>query len=210
MKRVSFPITLNLAGIPVVVVGGGKVGRRKALAAHEAGAIVRVVALEPRPGETPAEIEWLTEPYHARHLDGGMLVFAAAPTAVNKFVVADATTRQLWVCDSANPSRGNFTMPAVGRVGAVSVAVDTSGAAPALARRLRDKIVEELDPAIADWTEILAEMRGVVLEQVASADVRRALFTDFADWLWLERVKREGVAATREAMRQAVVEACRG
>ena len=207
VPRRAFPVGLDLTGRRVVVVGGGPVGRRKAAAARDAGAIVRVVAPEPRPAEVAAEIEWVSEPYQSRHLEGQMLVFAAATTAVNAFVVADATARQLWVCDSADPARGTFTTPAVGARGSVTVAVDTAGAAPALARRLRDRIVEQLAPAIADWAELLAEVRGVVLAKVTDARLRRALLTDFADWPWLERLQRDGLDATRRAMRQAVDEA---
>ncbi len=207
VPRRAFPVGLDLTGRRVVVVGGGPVGRRKAVAARTAGAVVRVVAPEPRPADIAADIEWVSEPYQSRHLEGQMLVFAAATTAVNAFVVADATARQLWVCDSADPARGTFTTPAVGARGSVTVAVDTAGAAPALARRLRDRIVEQLDPAIADWAELLAEVRGVVLEKVPDARVRRALLTDFADWPWLERLRRDGLDSTRLAMRQAVDEA---
>jgi siroheme synthase-like protein len=208
VKHASFPINLNLAGRKVVVVGGGHVGRRKAIAAYEAGAIVRVVALESRPEDVPLEMEWITEPYHASHLEDAVLVFAAATIAINAFVVSDAAARQLWVCDSASPGRGSFTLPAVGTVGRLTIAVDTSGAAPALARKLRDRIVEDLDPAIAEWTELLGEMRECVLEHVASAEVRRTLLRDFAEWPWLEKIRREGVDSTREAMRQAVERAC--
>lgn len=210
MRRSTFPVSLALTGRRVVVVGGGAVGRRKALAARAAGAVVRVVAPEPRPADVPADVEWVAEPYRAGHLDDQTLVFAAAPTAVNASVVADATARQLWVCDSADPARGSFTTPAVGAVGPVTVAVDTGGAAPALARRLRDRIVDRLDPAIAAWAELLAEVRGTVLERVADPAVRRTLLTGFADWAWLERVQRDGAAATRDAMERAVAAAAAG
>src|SRR4051812_27326030 len=111
-----FPVFLDLTGRRVVVVGGGPVGRRKAEAAHAAGAEVVVVDpaaedLTPRPpslgrkGEKelsavappfPGEglgrgsLTRLAEPYRPDHLTGASLVFAAATPGVNARVVADA------------------------------------------------------------------------------------------------------------------------
>lgn len=200
----SFPVSLDLTGRVVVVVGGGPVGRRKAAAAAAAGARVRVVARESRPDDLPSVIEWITGDYTASHLDGAGLIFAAAGPAVNAFVVADATARGAWVNDAADPARGTFTLPATAAAGGLTVAVDTGGAAPALARRVRDRLAAALDPAVADWVAVLADLRAEVLATVPDAAARRRLLADFADWPWLDQLKRDGPDATRAAMRAAV------
>ena len=192
-----FPVTLDLTGRTVVVVGYGAVGRRKAAAAQAAGADVRVVAPE------------VNEPYHPDHLAGAALVFACAPPEVNARVVADARADNIWVNSASDPAAGDFTLPAVLPVGGLWVAVSTGGAAPGLARRVRDRLAAQFDTTFAAWVELLNEMRREVLAAVPDPARRRELLDGFADWPWLDRLRAEGAEAVRAAMRE-LVSAARG
>ena len=199
------PVYLTLAGRPVVVVGGGPVGRRKAETAADAGAAVQIISPQPRPaGFVNRSIGWISEPYRPGHLDGAMLVFAAGPAAVNAAVVADAAARGVWACDAADPGRGSFVLPAVARAGRLTAAVGTGGASPALARRLAEKLRSEFDAAFADWVELLAELRAEAMTAVPDPARRRAVLDELADWSWLDRLRGDGVDATRAAMRAFV------
>ena len=199
------PVLLDLNGRLVLVVGGGAVGLRKAAAARAAGGRVRLVCLEPRPAglEDPA-IDWRQEPYAEAHLDGVVLALAAGPAGVNAQVAADARRRGLWVNVATDPAAGDVYLPATVRRGGLVVAVGTGGAAPALAARLRRRLEEELDPALADWVALLAELRPVVLATVADEGRRREAFERLADWAWLGRLRSEGVEAVRRAMRESL------
>ena len=190
------PILLDVSGKLAVVVGGGAVGLRKARAARDAGAAVRVV--DPRVASDSSFV-WVAEPYRADHLDGASLVFAAATPEVNARVVADARARGLWVNAATDPERGDFALPAVVRRGGLTVAVGTGGASPALARRIREKLDREFDTAFADWVDLLAELRPEVLA-IPDAERRRELLDALADWPWLARLRSEGVEAVRVAM----------
>ena len=148
------PVMLNLAGRVVVVVGGGAVGQRKAAAAREAGAVVRVIDPKPAGAEEPG-VEWVADVYRATHLVGAGLVFACGPPDVNAQVVADATARGIWVNSATSPSEGDFVLPAAARRGGITLAVSTGGASPALARRIRDKLEAEIDPALVEWVALL-------------------------------------------------------
>jgi precorrin-2 dehydrogenase/sirohydrochlorin ferrochelatase len=192
-----FPVTLNLAGRLAVVVGGGAVGSRKAAAALAAGAVVRVVD----PVATAiGTAQLISEPYRPDHLTGAFLAFACATPTVNAKVVADARSRGVLVNSASDPAAGDLTLPSVVRSGDLTLAVATGGAAPALARRIREKLEGEFDAAFADWLRVLAEVRTVVLAEVTDADRRRELLDGFADWPWLARLRAEGAAAVRAAM----------
>src|SRR5262249_6572979 len=158
------------------------------------GGTVRLVCLESRPeGLADEGIDWRTEGYHAGHLDGVVLVFAAGPAEVNAQVAADARGRGVWGNVASDPQTGGFHGPSVLRRGELVVAVSTGGAAPALARRLRDKLEGEIDETFAAWVTLLAELRPLVLAGVEDERQRREVFERLADWEWLDRLRRDGV-----------------
>jgi precorrin-2 dehydrogenase/sirohydrochlorin ferrochelatase len=197
------PVLLNLSGRVVVVIGGGGVGMRKLSAVLESGATVRVVDPRPLP-DLPSEVAHVAEPYRTEHVTGAGLVLACAPAEVNARVVADCRALGVWVNAATEPTAGDFVLPAVVRCGAFTLAVGTGGAAPALARRVRERLEREFDSAFAEWVRVLAEVRGEALAAVADAGRRRALLDSFADWPWLERLRADGADAVRAAMREQI------
>jgi precorrin-2 dehydrogenase/sirohydrochlorin ferrochelatase len=195
------PVFLNLRDRLCVVVGGGPVGRRKALTLLHDGARVRVICLESRPeGESASGLDWVTEPYQAGHLKGAALVFAAATPEVNQRVVADAHAAGLWVNAASEPRCGDFFMPATLRRRELVVAVGTAGGAPALARAVRDQLNAQLDDAFGQWLALLAELRPQIHAAIPLAEWRRALFERLARPEWLERLRHEAPEQVRDAM----------
>jgi precorrin-2 dehydrogenase/sirohydrochlorin ferrochelatase len=199
-----FPLFLDLRNCLCLVVGGGPVGRRKAIALLEAGARVRLVGPDATPHEpTDPGLERLREPYRPEHLDGVRLAVAAATPEINHQVAADARARGVWVTSATDPDSGDAFFPATLKRGELTIAVGTGGHAPALAREIRDRLAVQFDENFALWVALLAELRPVVLERVP-APKRRVLLERLCNWSWLERLRREGVVAVRTAMRAEV------
>lgn len=194
------PIVLDVRGKCAVVVGGGAVGARKLAALLDAGAAVRVIDPRPLPDLPPGAV-YVAEAYRAEHLDGAALAFACATPQVNEQVVADARAFGVWVCSATDPAGGDFALPAVVRRGDFALAVSTGGAAPALARRVREKLEAEFDESFAEWVSVLAEVRRDVLATVGDEARRRELLDGFASWEWLARLRADGAEAVLKAMR---------
>ncbi len=180
----DYPIVLDLAGVPVLVVGGGRVALRKIEGLLAARADVTAVATHVIEGIHALPIQVVTRAWEASDLDAARLVVTATDDpAVNAAVSAEALRRGIWVNSADDPANCTFTLPAVARDGAVTVAVSTGGASPALASHLRGEIerwLEEIGAAraaasLADQRNEL-HARGVSTESVDwSERVRAAL-----------------------------------
>lgn len=158
----DFPIALHGERIVAVVVGGGAVGTRKALALADAGAQVRVVAPEIGPELEDAarhrKITLVRERYDSDVLDGATLVIAATNSReVNAQIAIDAHAKGKLVNITDFPDEGNFHTMALHRSGDVTIAV-SSGGVPGAAARIRDAIAERFD---ARYGEAVSALRGL-------------------------------------------------
>ena len=206
----GYPIELDLVGRRALVVGLGRVGRRKAAGLVAAGATV--VGVDPRPPagvERLAGVEVRAERYRRGHLDGVALAIAAGPPAVNRRVVADARRAGIWVGSASEPASGDFAVPAVWRDGPLTVTVSTGGASPALAAALRDRAVAAVGPAAAGLAALLAELRPLALARLPDPAARRRLLADWADPRRLAAWTNEGPEAVRRDLLRALDEASR-
>lgn len=195
------PVFLNMQNRLAVVVGGGQVGRRKAKTLLDAGAIVRLVCLEPCPVDfVSPTLEWLVESYQPEHLAGAVLVFAASTREINAQVVRDAQARGLWVNDAAEPEAGDFYLPAMLRRDNLVIAVSTGGASPSLGQGIRDWLEPQFDKAFGEWVALLAELRPIVQRRVHDPQQRRLILESLSQWDWLEHLRRQGKVPVRAAM----------
>ena len=200
----NLPIYLNTERVRALVVGGGAVGRRKAILLLTSGASVRVVALEPRPADFDHErLEWCVESYKADHLRDINLVFTAAGPAVGEAVEADARDRGIWVCRADDVFCGDFVTPTVLGVGRfLKIAISTGGASPAIAARIRDGLAAEFDDSFGAWVDLLAferlQANYGIWEPPAG---REEYLKQISDWSWLERYRSEGRVAVMQAYR---------
>ena len=160
-----YPVFLNLRGRRCVVVGGGAVGERKTAQLLAAGAAVTVVSpvVTSTVGAWAAEgrVEWREHPYAQGDLAGAFAAVAGTDDAHANRAVWEEAKREgvlLNVVDDAPLC--DFIAPAVVERGAVTIAVSTGGASPALARKLREALERWPVLAWADAAETLAQARA--------------------------------------------------
>jgi siroheme synthase-like protein len=158
----DFPVALHGERITAVVVGGGIVGTRKALALVAAGASVTVVAPVVTPElDSAAELRQLTivrEAYRSAHVDRTTLVIAATDSReVNAQIAVDANARGKLVNITDYPDEGTFHSMALHRSGDITIAV-SAGGVPGAAARIRDAIAERFD---ARYERAVSALRGL-------------------------------------------------
>jgi siroheme synthase-like protein len=172
----DYPIMLDLTDVPVLVVGGGRVALRKIESLVNGGADVTVVAPRVVDAIQGLAVRVVERVYEIGDLDPARLVITATDDpAVNAAVAADAKSRGIWVNSADDPANCTFTLPAVARDGAVTVAVGTGGSSPALASHMRTRIEEWL-------REIGAGGAAVALSSQRADMQARGESTESIDW----------------------------
>jgi siroheme synthase-like protein len=169
----DFPIALHGERLTAVVIGGGSVGTRKALALAEAGAQVRVVSPHVTPELAEAErvrrLSIVRESYRADQLGEATLVIAATDSReVNAQIAIDAHSRGKLVNITDFPDEGNFHTMALHRSGDVTIAV-SAGGVPGAAARIRDAIAERFD---ARYGRAVSALRGLRSRLIAGGAER--------------------------------------
>jgi uroporphyrin-III C-methyltransferase / precorrin-2 dehydrogenase / sirohydrochlorin ferrochelatase len=162
-----FPLFADLHDRPCLVVGGGEVALRKVRLLLSAGANVTVNA--PRLHETLAD--WVREgriahvagAFHPGLLPGHWLAIAATDDrAVNREVWAEGARRGMLVNSVDDPEASSFIVPAIVDRSPLVVAISSGGAAPVLARRLRQWLETALPRKLGALARLAGEMREKV------------------------------------------------
>jgi len=181
-----FPLFADLRDRPVLVVGGGAVAARKVAALLAAGASVRVGAPELEPGlqalADSRQIVHRAGRFQSWWLDSVWLVVAATDdAAVNRSVAEAATIRRLLVNVVDDAELSSFQVPAVVERGPLQIAISSGGAAPMLARRLREQLETQLDESLGALATLLARQRERIRARLPNLSMRRRWFDRLLD-----------------------------
>lgn len=181
-----FPVFLDLAERPCVVIGGGTVAQRRVETLLLAGASVTVVS----PKLTPAlsalaaagRVRHVARTYEPGDLADATLVFTAVDDpAVSLAVARQARERGVWINAADDPANCDFILPGLVTRGVLTVAVGSSGASPALTRALREHLDTVLGPEWAALGDLAARARRELRAAGRATDAetwRRALAAD--------------------------------
>ncbi len=181
MSKRLFPLFADLRDRPVLVVGGGLVAIRKIASLRSAGAIVRVGSIELH-AELQAlvanhEVEYLPGKFQQPWLDDVWLVVAATDDVeVNRQIAAAAEARRLFVNVVDDAELSSYQVPSVIERGPLQIAISSAGAAPMLARHIREKLEAQFDESYGDLTALLARHRDRIRQHLPVLPQRRRWF----------------------------------
>ncbi|NLC58226.1 MAG: bifunctional precorrin-2 dehydrogenase/sirohydrochlorin ferrochelatase [Armatimonadetes bacterium] len=206
-----YPIGLNVEGRSAVVVGGGRVARRKVETLLECGAAVRVVAPTLEPGLRAllqqGRITVRQGPYAPADLEGAFLVIAAtnAPE-VNARVAADARARGVLVNSADPPEVSDFIVGAGVRRGDLVISILTGGSSPALSRHLRERLETAIGPEYGELASLLGRLRAEVLAGHASEQARAMVWQRILQSEVLDLLRAGRAADAERRAREIAVE----
>src|ERR1700736_5254529 len=151
-----FPVFLDLAAGPVVLVGSGAAALAKLRMLRAANASVR----------------WSRDP-HAADFSDALGGIPADGSAADEVGAARARAVRIPVNVVDRPELSTFIVPAIVDRGDVVVAIGTGGLAPVLARRLRARIEALLPARIGDLAALMGRYRARLARAVPPYAARR-------------------------------------
>ena len=153
------PLFVKLGGRRVIVVGGGPVAAAKVAALEPTGAHITVIApkVDLALSHTTAVIR--KRRVRDADLDGAWFVIAAATPSVNRRVAKAAEARGIFVNAVDDPPNASAYLGGVLRRSGVTVAISTSGRAPAIAALLREAIDTLLPADLSVWLKTSDRLR---------------------------------------------------
>jgi uroporphyrin-III C-methyltransferase / precorrin-2 dehydrogenase / sirohydrochlorin ferrochelatase len=206
-----FPLFLDLRGRPVLVVGGGAVAERKVRLLVASGALVTVVAPRLCTGlaqrAARGEIAHRAGEFAASDLDAQRCVIAATDqAAVNREVAAAAEARGLFVNVVDDAGLSSAIMPAIVDRSPLMIAISSGGAAPMLARRVREQLETLLDQSWGRVAQLLGLWRARIRARFGDSRERRAFYRELLDGPLVDLVRRGRDADAEQALDRRLAE----
>lgn len=209
-----YPILLDLRGRACVVIGGGTIATGKVEGLLEAGAVVTVIAPEVSPAlaalAAEGRVRHLARAYQPGDLAGAFLAVGATDDrAANAAAWHEATERNLLFNAVDDVPHCNFIAPSILRQGDLTVAISTSGKAPALAVRLKEKLAPTLGPEYARFLELAGQVRAGLAAAVPDFEARKAVWYRLVDSGVVDQLRagdEAGARATIAAITGVAVE----
>ncbi len=165
VTRPYYPIFLDLADRPVLVIGGGALALEKVRGLLAAQAAITVVAPELIPAladlRDRGALRHIARPYQCGDMDGCAIIMAAQEDrSANAQLQQDARAIGVPINAADDPAYCDFILPAVVREPPLTLAISTGGGSPAIARRLREELSHYLSADTAPMAELVAEVRA--------------------------------------------------
>jgi siroheme synthase-like protein len=181
MKAALKPYPIYLIGLEnrhCIVVGGGKEAEQKVKGLLECEATVSVIS----PGLTPGlqrwadegRFTWLDRFYQPGDLKGAYLVFAERSDPEREAALFEEAEAEKTLVNTIDDlPHCSFIAGSVVRQGPLVITISTSGAAPALAVRLRERFEKEFGAEYAEFLELMFSLREPVASLIPEFGERR-------------------------------------
>lgn len=204
-----FPLFANVKDKAVLVVGGGDIAERKVRLVMAAGA--RVTVLAPHCVDTlhtlaqQGKIELVNDHYHARYINDKWLIIAATDKRpVNQVIATDALAQRILVNVVDDPELSSFQVPAIVDRSPLIIAISSSGAAPMIARRVREQLETLFDHSLGKLTQLAERYRQQIRTQQQNMGSRRRFYDWLVDGPVGQSLRQQHPAKAEELLLQAL------
>ncbi|REL33242.1 bifunctional precorrin-2 dehydrogenase/sirohydrochlorin ferrochelatase [Rhodohalobacter sp. SW132] len=212
----TYPIYLTqLHKKKTVLIGGDHEAERKAGELLERHAKLTVIS--PKLSDTlrawadEGRFEWINRRYHEGDLEGAFLVIAAQFEAdENKRIFNEAEERGILVNVMDDIPHANFSFGSIVKRGPLTLSISTSGAAPTLAVRLRERFEKEFGEEYDTFLTLMHKLRDPMSRHYDDFETRKNLWYQLIDSdaldLFRENKPDEAIQRIREILGDPVVD----
>ena len=203
-----YPIFLNdLKGRLCVVFGAGHEAERKVdgLLACEAS----VTVINPELSEAlhkhfeAGDIAWRARNYRPGDLKNAFLAISSEPdTELNAAIWEEAEAENILFNAMDDVPHCSFVAGSVVKQGPLVISISTSGCAPALSVRLRQRFESEFGPEYAAFLNMMKDLRPVMSRQFDSFEERRKKWYELIDSPVLNHIKANQHEAAHDVIQR--------
>ncbi len=195
-----YPVFLNLDAKETVVIGGGKVAERKALALIKAGAFVKVISPVITEGikrlKKNGLLTHIKRSYRKGDLKNAFIVIAGTSSARTNSRIARDAEHLINVIDT--PSEGNFIAPSIVKRGSLAIAISTGGRSPAAAKTIRRELEILYGKEFSHYLRYLGSMRKKAIKVIKDDKKREKILKDLASEKVFKELRRKGPSCLPE------------
>jgi len=181
-----YPVYLELRDQPCIVVGGGKLAEEKVVGLLAVHAKVTLIS-----GKITSHLQQLVDEEQVTYIprsyqhgdlaDAFMIICATNDSDLNQQVWDEASAAHKLVNVVDDIPHCNFIAPAIIRNGDLTVAISTSGRAPALAVRLKERWQKELGQEYGHFLELAGHLREPLAQHIPDFATRKKLWYEIVD-----------------------------
>lgn len=182
-----FPIYLRrLDERKTVLVGGNIEAEEKARQLLERNARLTVISPhltdKMQAWAKQDRFEWIDRPYRRGDLeDAFMAIVAEFEGDTNEKVYQEARERDILVNVMDDIPHANFAFGSIVKRGPLTISISTSGAAPALSVRLRQRFEREFGPEYGYFLEFMQKLRQPMMKHHEKFETRKKLWYEIID-----------------------------
>ncbi|MDQ4125219.1 MAG: SAM-dependent methyltransferase, partial [Actinomycetota bacterium] len=186
----GYPISLDVTGRRCVVIGSGPLAQEKVDGLVDAG----------------AEVECLSS-YSPGCLRGAFVAVVVDPdVALHERVAAEARSERVLLNCMDDVPYCDFAAPSIVRRGDLRISISTGGKAPALAKRLRLQLTDEIDEAYGELVDLLGEVRAETIANRGDFETWRQRWQHALDQPLLDLVREGRIEEAKELVRRCLTQ----
>lgn len=212
-----YPLLLDLSGKHCLIVGLGKVGQRKLATLLKAApghitvldtfALDEVTDKDLRTLLDNPLVSYAQRAFEASDVTGKMLVFASTGSRTVNNAVSQACAEQNILCNVIDdPSAGSFTVPAHIERGDLLITLSTGGASPALSRKIKKELEEQVGDKYAPVVTLMGRIRPLILELANDTAQNTAVFRSLVSSDIAEAIQKKNRTAAESILRSTLPE----
>ena len=193
-----YPAFIDLRNKSAVVIGGGSVAERKVRSLVEAGANVRVISPEITTGLARLRDRGMLKHTKRKYIKGDLkkafIVIAGTSSPLINKKIANEASCLVNVIDV--PSEGNFIVPSLVRQGALTIAISTEGASPAISKTIRKEIEGLYGKEYGRYLRFVEKVRQKTLTHTKDSRKRKKILNFLASEEILDHLRKKGFKET--------------